>query len=348
MKILLDMGHTLSGSDTGAEGCGRREQDCTREIGYKVKAKLEALGHTVVVCSKDSCSSLMDSLSYRANTANNAGGDLYIAIHLNAFNNNAYGTEVYTYGGKKFDKAEAVLDNLEGLGYYNRGIKDGSSLYVIRHTNMSAMLIECCFIDNENDMYKYNAENIASAIVKGITGTAVDTDSPSEQAKNRPYEYGIVTAKNGLKIRKGPGTGTGYDELGILKYGEKVHIDFEEDGWFSVFWGDHGGFISSEFVEEYKEVDNWIARLQTACNEQGFSSQTVDGIPGSNTLAGCPLLRYGAVGEITKLLQEKLGVTADGIFGNDTRAAVIAFQRKHNLSADGIVGRNTWRALLGL
>lgn len=346
MKILLDMGHTLSGSDTGAEGCGRREQDCTREIGYKVKAKLEALGHTVVVCSKDSCSSLMDSLSYRANTANNAGGDLYLAIHLNAFNSAAYGTEVYTYGGKKFDKAEAVLDNLEGLGYYNRGIKDGSSLYVIRHTNMSAMLIECCFIDNENDMYKYNAENIASAIVKGITGTAVDTDSPSEQAKNRPYEYGIVTAKNGLKIRKGPGTG--YDELGILKYGEKVHIDFEEDGWFSVFWGDHGGFISSEFVEEYKEVDNWIARLQTACNEQGFSSQTVDGIPGSNTLAGCPLLRYGAVGEITKLLQEKLGVTADGIFGNDTRAAVVAFQRKHNLSADGIVGRNTWRALLGL
>ena len=45
MKINLDMGHTLSGADTGAEGCGRREQDCTREIGYKVKAKLEALGH---------------------------------------------------------------------------------------------------------------------------------------------------------------------------------------------------------------------------------------------------------------------------------------------------------------
>ena len=267
MKILLDMGHTLSGSDTGAEGCGRREQDCTREIGYKVKAKLEALGHTVVVCSKDSCSSLMDSLSYRANTANNAGGDLYIAIHLNAFNNNAYGTEVYTYGGKKFDKAEAVLDNLEGLGYYNRGIKDGSSLYVIRHTNMSAMLIECCFIDNENDMYKYNAENIASAIVKGITGTAVDTDSPSEQAKNRPYEYGIVTAKNGLKIRKGPGTG--YDELGILKYGEKVHIDFEEDGWFSVFWGDHGGWICMDYV---KPKDLYGVVTATALNVRDGAS----------------------------------------------------------------------------
>ena len=346
MKILLDMGHTLSGSDTGAEGCGRREQDCTREIGYKVKAKLEAVGHTVVVCSKDSCSSLMDSLSYRANTANNAGGDLYIAIHLNAFNNNAYGTEVYTYGGKEFTEARNVLANIVALGYSNRGIKDGSRLYVIKNTSMKSMLVECCFIDNQSDMGRYNADNFANAIVKGITGTTVESDTPSEEIKNKPYEYGVVTAKSGLKIRKGPGTG--YDELGILKYGEKVHIDFEEDGWFSVFWGDHGGFISSEFVEEYKEVDNWIARLQTACNEQGFSSQTVDGIPGSNTLAGCPLLRYGAVGEITKLLQEKLGVTADGIFGNDTRAAVVAFQRKHNLSADGIVGRNTWRALLGL
>lgn len=346
MKILLDMGHTLSGSDTGAEGCGRREQDCTREIGYKVKAKLEALGHTVVVCSKDSCSSLMDSLSYRANTANNAGGDLYLALHLNAFNGDAYGTEVYTYGSKEFEEAKNVLNNIVALGYHNRGIKDGSRLYIIRNTSMKSMLVECCFIDNENDMYKYNAENIASAIVKGITGTAVETDSPSEQAKNKPYEYGIVTAKNGLKIRKGPGTG--YDELGILQCGEKVHIDFEDNGWYSVFWGDHGGFISSEFVEEYKEIDNWITRLQCECNEQGFSSQTVDGIPGSNTLAGCPLLRYGSVGDITKLIQEKLGVTADGIFGNDTRAAVVAFQRKHNLSADGIVGRNTWGALLGL
>ena len=35
----------------------------------------------------------------------------------------------------------------------------------------------------------------------------------------------------------------------------------------------------------------------------------------------------------------------DGIFGNQTRNAVINYQRSRGLSADGIVGCNTWRSL---
>ena len=49
-----------------------------------------------------------------------------------------------------------------------------------------------------------------------------------------------------------------------------------------------------------------------------------------------------------KLLQERLGITADGIFGNNTKQAVIGYQKSKGLSADGIVGQNTWRKLLGL
>ena len=96
------------------------------------------------------------------------------------------------------------------------------------------------------------------------------------------------------------------------------------------------------------KVDNWVKRLQQECNNQGFSNQVVDGIPGPNTLRGCPLLKIGARGNITKLLQEKLGITADGIFGNNTKSAVIKYQKSKGLSADGIVGQNTWRKLLGL
>lgn len=100
--------------------------------------------------------------------------------------------------------------------------------------------------------------------------------------------------------------------------------------------------------------DNWISRLQTECNAQGFSNQSVDGIAGSKTLAGCPTLRQGNGGNITKLLQEKLvslgyntnGV--DGIFGSQTKAAVISYQKSKGLSQDGIVGQNTWRELLNL
>lgn len=94
--------------------------------------------------------------------------------------------------------------------------------------------------------------------------------------------------------------------------------------------------------------DSWVARLQEECNKQGFSNQKVDGIAGSNTLNGCPMLKQGARGNITKLLQEKLGISADGIFGANTKAAVISYQKANGLSADGIVGPNTWKKLLGL
>ena len=100
--------------------------------------------------------------------------------------------------------------------------------------------------------------------------------------------------------------------------------------------------------------DDWVRRLQQECNNQGFSKQVVDGIPGPATLAGCPVLKKGSQGNITKLLQEKLvklgyntnGV--DGIFGSGTYSAVREFQKTRGLSADGIVGQNTWRKLLNL
>ena len=38
-KFLIDCGHTLSGGDTGAEGCGKLEQNLTREVGMKVISK---------------------------------------------------------------------------------------------------------------------------------------------------------------------------------------------------------------------------------------------------------------------------------------------------------------------
>lgn len=97
-----------------------------------------------------------------------------------------------------------------------------------------------------------------------------------------------------------------------------------------------------------KNYHSWIAKLQEECNKQGFSNQKVDGIAGPNTLNGSPMVRRGARGNITKLIQEKLGISADGIFGANTEVAVKNYQRTNGLSVDGIVGRNTWRKLLNL
>jgi hypothetical protein len=46
-----------------------------------------------------------------------------------------------------------------------------------------------------------------------------------------------------------------------------------------------------------------------------------------------------------RLLQRRLGVAADGVFGPGTEAAVRSFQRRHGLTPDGVVGPATWRAL---
>lgn len=52
-------------------------------------------------------------------------------------------------------------------------------------------------------------------------------------------------------------------------------------------------------------------------------------------------IKHGSTGETVKLIQRFLKIKDDGIFGNNTRNAVIAYQRKSGLSPDGVVGKNT-------
>lgn len=58
-----------------------------------------------------------------------------------------------------------------------------------------------------------------------------------------------------------------------------------------------------------------------------------------------PTLRRGMTGELTRLVQGKVGVTPNGHFGPRTEAAVRAFQRPRDLVPDGIVGPKTWLEL---
>ncbi len=64
------------------------------------------------------------------------------------------------------------------------------------------------------------------------------------------------------------------------------------------------------------------------------------------------ILKVGSKGtEVTELQKNltKLGYDTkgtDGIFGNDTKNAVLSFQRAHNLTADGIVGAGTQSAIV--
>ena len=68
------------------------------------------------------------------------------------------------------------------------------------------------------------------------------------------------------------------------------------------------------------------------------------------------LLRNGSRGNAVRLMQERLksisiyypvipDITADGIFGPATQAAVIAFQQMMGIAADGIIGQQTWELI---
>src|SRR5258705_13523473 len=46
-----------------------------------------------------------------------------------------------------------------------------------------------------------------------------------------------------------------------------------------------------------------------------------------------------------RLLQRRLGIAADGVFGPGTKRALMRFQRAHGLTADGVAGPATWSAL---
>jgi lysozyme len=70
-------------------------------------------------------------------------------------------------------------------------------------------------------------------------------------------------------------------------------------------------------------------------------------------LKGRPPLKIGSRGQIVADLQKqltangfKIGI-ADGIFGRNTKAAVLTFQKQRQLTTDGIVGLSTWSALQG-
>jgi len=59
------------------------------------------------------------------------------------------------------------------------------------------------------------------------------------------------------------------------------------------------------------------------------------------------VLRKGSRGEGVKMMQEALGIGADGAFGPGTERALKAWQTKNGLSADGIAGPRTLEKLLG-
>ncbi|MGX8797244.1 N-acetylmuramoyl-L-alanine amidase family protein [Fusibacter sp. JL298sf-3] len=98
------------------------------------------------------------SLKQRVATANRAGATLYLSIHYDAYDGqfDAYDPEghtVYICPGSKEGRrlGESVLKYLsKGTPQKNRGIKE-APFYVLKYTDMPAILTENGFMDNERE-----------------------------------------------------------------------------------------------------------------------------------------------------------------------------------------------------
>lgn len=171
-------GHNPEGKIAcGAVGILNESREA-RLIKNAVITELKQLGHTVYDCTVEDGTSQNDVLNKIVSKCNAHNVDLDISIHLNSGRNDYSGdgrnggTEVWVYPNGGADTfANNICKEIAALGFSNRGVKTSSGLYVLSKTKAKALLIECCFVDDRDDANIYNANKMAKAIVKGITGT---------------------------------------------------------------------------------------------------------------------------------------------------------------------------------
>ncbi|MFN6565651.1 cell wall hydrolase [Nostoc minutum NIES-26] len=313
MKFGIDIGHNCP-PDTGARGI-KFEDNLTMEVGTKVIAKLKSLGHEVISCKPDRADTVKDSLAQRCNKANANGVEIYVSIHFNAFNGQANGTEVYATSDKGRQIAKPVLDEIVKLGFFNRGVKSGSHLFVLKNTSMPAILIESCFIDSQKDVNLYNAEAISNAIVKGLTGKLPTTPVPPVPDDEQN------TDTTTLRLKK---------SLNRLKITDKNGKPLVEDNSLDE--------LTKSAIEKFQN----IAGIQAT---RVAGETTWNAI---NLILAKRIIRPNhAGGTVVRYLQYRVGVEVDGVFGPQTEAAIKTFQRQNGLDADGIVGGMTWQKLIG-
>ena len=188
-----------------------------RKVTARVISALRSAGHTVYDCTDDSGRTQGQNLANIVAKCNAHPVDLNISNHLNA--GGGTGVEVWCYNEKTKDIAAAICASVStALGIPNRGVKYSKNLYVLRKTAGSAILVECCFVDNQNDASHWNADKCGDAIASAIAGKTVagttsagsaPAPTPTPAPSGPSYRTGTVYTllADHLRVRTGPGTG---------------------------------------------------------------------------------------------------------------------------------------------
>ena len=177
MKLIaVDAGHGMNtaGKRTPmfSDGTIMKENEFNRATAdYLVKA-LNRNGFKTILTAPD----ILDTpLQKRVQRANDAKADAFICIHANAYGddwNNANGIESWIYEKSNQNTIHFAEDIQKELIAFtnrkNRGIKKSSDLYVLRTTNMMAVLVECGFLTNLEEATLLRSEKYRKECAEGI------------------------------------------------------------------------------------------------------------------------------------------------------------------------------------
>ena len=253
MKIAIRGGHNFS--VTGASALIDETTE-DRKIKDSVIKYLKMAGHEVIdVTAPDSCDTVLSDLEYGVNMAQREQVDLFMSCHFDkAYDsyNGALGTACWILGtGGEAEKiglrvCKSVSD---GTGFKNRGIHIDPRLYELRKTTMPAIICETCFCEATEDVriyHKYGADIIGKLIADGINGNDIIVPETPADIVNIDT-YGIVTASV-LNVRNKASING--NVIGTLEKGTKVKLSVKIGDWWNIYYGEHGGFVSSKYIEK--------------------------------------------------------------------------------------------------
>ena len=136
-----------------------------RAIGVFLQEALERCGFETLINVKE-------DMYYRVPESNAWGADIHVAVHTNAFNGSARGTQIYfgDAAGKKL--SNAIFDRLAPVvpGSGADSVRKDVSLYEVNASNATVSYIEAAFHDSEAGAKWIinNKQKIAEAICRGI------------------------------------------------------------------------------------------------------------------------------------------------------------------------------------
>ena len=169
VTVVIDAGH--GGYDRGGiPGQRVSEKDMTLDVARRLKSVLAASGYRVVM-TRDS--DVFVPLGTRCAIANSNRNAIFVSVHFNsATRSGASGIETYFYSRDSLSLASAIHHYVAGgAPSDNRGVRR-RGYYVLRRTNMPAVLVECGFLTNPSEAaYAQNAsyrQKLAEAIAAGV------------------------------------------------------------------------------------------------------------------------------------------------------------------------------------